>query len=370
MIKIAFVIDTIESPTAGTEKQLLMLIKHLDRTRFQPFLCVLRGSDWLDQQFDLCPLFVAELFSFKGVSGIRGIRDLSNYFIKEAISIVQVHFRDSSVAGILAAKMAKVKTIVATRRNQGYWYTPLELKLQKFLNRWVTIFIANSESTKQWTIQTEGLNPEKVIVIYNGLDLDEFYCGTNDQRSAFRDLLGFPKESIIIGIIANLRPVKSVDVFLTVVQIVLREISTARFVVIGDGPERDSLEKLADDLEIKGSGLFLGSRVDVPDILACIDIGVLSSKSESFSNAIIEYMASGVPVFSMDVGGAREALGDQAGVIFEQGDFIGMGKRIVEYVSSEPLTTFGCVGFDRSRDLFSRGMMICKYEKLCIGLSE
>ena len=125
MIKIAFIIDTIESPTAGTEKQLLLLIKHLDRRKFKPYLCVLRSSQWLREEFDLCELFNAEISSFKKPSAYLNIYRLSRFLRAERIDIVQTHFRDGSIAGILAARISGTKSIVGTRRNQGYWHTPV-----------------------------------------------------------------------------------------------------------------------------------------------------------------------------------------------------------------------------------------------------
>lgn len=365
MIRIAFVIDTIESPTAGTEKQLLLLIKHLDRTRFQPYLCVLRTSEWLEREFDLCPLFVAHIHSFKQMSSLRGIVRLSRYFRDEGIGIVQVHFRDSSIAGILAAKLAGVGVIVATRRNQGYWYTPRELMLQKLLNRWVSLFIANSENTREWAIRTEGIDPERIKVIHNGVDLAPFQQGTAERPAAFRAGLGFPADAVLVGIVANLRKVKAHDVFLRAAKNVAEKVPLARFVIIGDGPERPTLEYLCTELELNTHVRFLGKRTDIPAILACLDIGVLSSSSESFSNAIVEYMAAGLPVLTTDVGGAREAVDDGInGFIVPVGDFDEMGQRIIELLKADTIKEMGQESRKRSLERFALTSMIEKTEHL------
>ena len=335
MIKIAFVIDTIESPTAGTEKQLLLLLKHLDRTKFKPYLCVLRSSQWLQDEFDLCELYDADIQSFKKLSASRNIYKLSRFFRAEGIDIVQTHFRDASIAGIVAARIASVKAIVGTRRNQGYWYTPVELRIQKLLNRWVTAFISNSQSTMQWVMVTEGVSEEKINVIYNAVDLELFEGITSNDRIAVRNELGIPCDAPVVGIVANLRPVKGLDVFLLAAAVVNEQVPETQFVIVGEGEERQRLEDQAQEIGISNRICFTGRRADIPFLLGAFDVGVLSSFSESFSNAIIEYLAAGLPVVATDVGGCREAVeGSGNGLIVQSNDHESMAKSIVHLVKN------------------------------------
>lgn len=365
MIKIAFVIDTVESPTAGTEKQLLLLIKHLDRTRFEPYLCVLRSSKWIEEKFDLCSLFVAGIDSFKTITGLKGILRLSGWFNENGINIVQTHFRDSSIAGILAARFAGIKTVIGTRRNQGYWLTPVELRMQKFLDCWVTAYIANSQSTKQWMANTEGVDLKRVEVINNGFDFSIIETESDINRKEMRLSLGVAEDAPVIGIVANLRPIKDHATFLQAANIVHAQIPTARFLIIGDGSEKPVLQKQTEELKLTDTVIFLGARLDVPRILAACDIGVLSSRSESFSNAIVEYMAAGLPVVTTDVGGAREAVDDGInGFIVAIGDFEEMGKRIIELLKADTIKEMGQESRKRSLERFALTSMIEKTEHL------
>lgn len=374
MIKIAFVIDTIESPTAGTEKQLLLLLKHLDRTKFKPYLCVLRSSTWLREEFDLCELFDADILSFKKLSAYRNIYMLSRFFRAEGIDIVQTHFRDASIVGILAAKIAGVRTIVGTRRNQGYWYTPVELEIQKFLNRWVTAFVSNSQSTKRWVMDTEGVPEEKVTVIYNAIDFAPFDAITQNDRISVRNELGIPQDVPVIGIVANLRPVKALDVFLRAAALVNEYIPKIQFLIIGEGSERQSLENEAQKLGVSNKVCFAGKRADVPRLLSVFGIGVLTSNSESFSNAVIEYLAAGLPVVATDVGGCREAIaGGINGYIVPVGDWQKIGKWLIELIESGEIAEMGRESFRRSREHFSLMAMVNEtenlYEKCMAGAS-
>lgn len=375
MIKIAYIIDTIESPTAGTEKQLLMLIRHLDRSKFQPYLCVLRKSEWLEKEFELCPLFVADIYSFKRVKGLMGIRSLSKFLRKEGIDIVQTHFRDASIAGILAAKMAGVNVIIGTRRNQGYWLTPSDKIIQTFLDKRVTFYIANSQNTKQWQMETEGVAADRIQVIHNGFDFSVFETTTKNARQVIRTELNIPTDAPVVTIVANLRSVKDHATFLKAAQLVVRKIPEAYFLVVGEGPERPALEELCKVLDLQSQVKFLGKRTDIPAILRASDIGALSSKSESFSNAVVEYMAAGLPVVATDVGGVREAVDEGInGFIISVGDSTTMGKRILELLGANTLNEIGQENCQRCVERFMLTSMVEKsanvYERSLQGTNS
>lgn len=322
MIRIAFVIDTIASPTAGTERQLLFLLRHLDRGRFAPVLCVLQSSPWLETRYDLSPSHVVGVRSFRRPGDWRGIVRFSEFLRREEIDVVQTFFRDSGIAGTLAARLAGRPLVVGSRRNQGYWMESRgELLLQRLLNRWVSSFVANCRSTRDWAAAAEGIAAERIRVIYNGLEPDRFGGDPVPARAEARLRLGIPEGVPVVGAVANLRPVKGLDIFLQAAGLLRAEIPEARFVLIGDGPERRRLEHLAEALGVSERTTFLGAREDVPALLPGFDAGVLASHSESFSNALIEYLAAGLPVACTDVGGCREAVEDGAnGFVVPKGD--------------------------------------------------
>jgi L-malate glycosyltransferase len=332
-LSICLVIDTIDSPTAGTEKQLLLLIKHLDRAGFTPHLCVLRNSTWLNEKFDLCPLHVVGIDSFKNPISFFKLLKFSRLLREKRIDIVQTHFRDSTIAGIIAARLAGINKVICSRRNQGFWMNGREVAIQKFLNRWVTHFIANSVSTKDWVVQSEGVEPERVKVIYNAIDLTPYERLSVVDRLAMRRELGIADKTAVVGIVANLRPVKGVDVFLRAATFVRKQIPDVRFLVIGEGNERSRLEALSRELRIDDVVIFLGRREDIERILTAFDVGVLSSHSESFSNSIVEYMATGLPVVCTDAGGCREAIdGYGHGKVVAVNDHAELGAAIVSFI--------------------------------------
>lgn len=364
MIRIAFVIDTIESPTAGTEKQLLLLIKHLDRKKFIPYLCVLRVSSWLRENFRECELVDMGVPSFGRPSSYLNLFKFVTFLKAQKVDIVQTHFVDGNKVGILAGKLAGVKAIVSSRRNQGYWHNKREVLTLTVFNRWVTRFLANSENTRQWTITTEGVDSKRIDVIHNALEIERYNKGSQRECLAFKKNLGLPPDSILIGIVANLRPVKSIDTFLKAAKIVSESCPEAHFIIVGEGPERIRLEQLGVELGIASKIRLLGQRLDIPEILSCIDVGILSSKSESFSNSIIECLAAGLPVVCTDVGGAREAVEDGVnGFVVPPGDYKAMADKIVTILTLCTMAQMGQASRHKAEKLFSLSAIMQTYEQ-------
>jgi glycosyltransferase involved in cell wall biosynthesis len=363
MIKVAFVINTIYSPTGGTEKQLLLLLKNLDRNRFSPVLCVVQSSDWLEKEFDLCPLYNMGINSYRSPVTLGRFWKFVGFLKSERIDIVHTLFKDGMRLGIPAAKLAGVPKIIAVRRSQGYWMTPLDMKITKVLNRWVDLILANSHDTRQWTTKVEGFPLEKIQVIHNGIDLDPFASLPSDTRQRYRSQLGIPNDAPVAGIVANLRPVKAIDTFIRAAHLVTSALPSAWFVIVGDGDLDEDLRVLAMDLGVGERVLFLGRRTDIIPILSTFDVGVLTSTSESFSNAIVEYLAAGLPVVCTEVGGAREAVeeGDNGHVV-PVGDYAQLAKRLIEVLKDERGKVMGEVSRRKALNLFSFQAMLKRYE--------
>jgi L-malate glycosyltransferase len=328
-IKIAFVINTIASPSGGTEKQLLFLLQGLDRELFEPHLFCLYSNPWLDDHFSVCPLHILGINSFKNPLILQHLSAFAAFLRKENFSIVQTHFSDANMVGILGGKLGGVPVIISTRRGVPYYSNRAGLSILRLLNARATYFIANSLATRQWASVAEGISPDKIEVVHNGIDPDIYVQRGTGGRSC-RRALNLPQRASVVGIVANLRPVKGIEIFLRAAALVCSDVPDTYFLVIGEGKEEPKLKALAQDLGLGERVLFLGKRGDVPSLLNALDVGVLSSHWESFSNAILEYLAAGIPVVCTDVGGCREVVEDGCnGFIVAPGDAQGMAEKIV-----------------------------------------
>ena len=365
-LRVAFLIDTIESPTAGTERQLLLLLEGLDHREFEPRLCVLQPSVWLEREFLHCPVHVLGISSFNNPRSWWRVLRFAFWLRREKVDVLQAHFRDASMAGLPAAWLARVPMVVATRKNQGFWMRGSALRTQKILNYIPDVFVANSESTRQCVHRVEGVPLQMIRHIPNGLDFSIYAHVDHDLIERLRTSLLIPSDAPVVGIVANLRQVKRIDVFLQAAALVTPELPSTRFVIIGEGDERKSLEELAFALGIRDHVHFLGCRTDVPKILTMFDVGVLSSDSESFSNAVVEYMAAGLPVAATDVGGCREAFGDSpATVLVKPGDVEALAQAMIQLMKDNELRNLARIYHpQRVAEVFSHTSYVQHYEQL------
>jgi glycosyltransferase involved in cell wall biosynthesis len=212
--------------------------------------------------------------------------------------------------GALAGRMAGIGTIVTSRRALGThqdrhrWWTLFD----RVANRYSTLITANSQAVIVDTVQRDHVNPAKMRLIYNGLNLQAAQNVAED-RKVIRQGFGLKSDDVALVFVANLIEYKGhrelIDAF-------SRIHSTHPFVhlfLIGEdrGIGR-SLREFAESLGVAPWVNFLGRRSDVKKLLAAMDLGVMASHEEGFSNALLEKLAAGLPVLATDVGGNPEAL--------------------------------------------------------------
>lgn len=364
-IPVSYVISAITSGEAGTEGHLIRLIKGLDRKRFSPRLIVLQRSPWTDQQSDSdFPVEVLDIPTFKGAGGFKAIRKLRSLFCERDDKIVELYFTDAHFAGGIGAKLAKVPVILSARRNLAYQYGKKELLMSKTANPVVTRFIANAREVVNVISKTEGIAESRFQVISNGVNLDDFDHQT--QQMPPREYLAFCEGKSVIALAANLRPVKNVQGFLSAAFQVAEERPDVGFVIMGSGPDEQSLKSFANELGLGQRIFWAGSVPYTAPYLAQAQVGCLSSDSEGFSNAIVEYMAAGLPVVATRVGGAAECVIDsETGYLVGRGNMKSLASRIVEVLSDqENSRAMGARGRSRVEERFTFERQMTQYQEL------
>lgn len=303
--KIFFLVDFFRTINAGTERQLGHLLTHLPDRGYAVRLVSLQESPFLRHEVQaLFPKIAVDVLHARAdiSKSLPALFRLYSLLRRSRPDIVQTFFTAANSFGAVIAKMARVPAVITSRRDMGFNLTGLDMLVLKRANRFVNGVIANSRAVRSRAIEAEGIAPEKVHVIYNGLRFD-----APDSPSA----AGIRKRGgeKVVGIVANLnRPVKRVDLFIRAAGRLHREHPAASFWVFGDGPLRAGLERLASEQGLDSRLTFWGRRNDVHEFLSGMDIGVICSDSEGLSNAVMEYMAAGLPVVATDVGGNPELV--------------------------------------------------------------
>jgi len=341
-IKIVYLID--ELYVGGTEKQLLQTLRFLDRSRFEPTLICLRSSPYLEALELECRVMVLNVVSLRSFSALRKWIGLVRWVQKERIDILQTYFFDANLFGVLAGKMSGRVRILSCRRDMGYWVTPNLLWWLKRVNPFVDRFLVNSQAIERNLSVQERVNGERVDVIPNGVDTDYFSGVQQVAVETEKKTLSIPAASLVVGMTANLnRPVKRVELFIRAAGRVHAELPQAYFLVLGDGKLKPDLEALAKREGVEHNVIFLGLREDFLPYLAMMDVGCLTSDSEGFPNAILEYMAAGLPVVATDGGGVGELVqDDETGFLVPTGDVEAVASAILRLLKNAALReTFG-----------------------------
>jgi glycosyltransferase involved in cell wall biosynthesis len=301
-VRVCFLID--ELGKGGTETQLLALIRHLDRTLVSPYLCLLRGEGSWSRALEPsdCPVLRLDVRRLLRPRCAAEMLRFARFLRRERIDVLQPYFADSTYFGVLAGRLAGVRTIVRTRNNINHWMTPIHRRLGRLLNRSVTVTLCNSEAARQAVLADERPHPHSVIVIENGVDLERFAHIAPPRPDGAR------RGARRVGMVANLRPVKGVDVFARAAARVAASCPDVTFHVAGEGPHRPELERLIAEMGLSGRFTLHGRVDDIPAFLADLDLAVLSSHAEGLPNAVLEYMAAARPIVATAVGGVPSVV--------------------------------------------------------------
>lgn len=332
-IRLMLMIDRIGSNMAGTENQLLKIIAGLDPKRFEIHLVCLDNCPWFERHRAeiRCPTYLVEVNRFKSPGTYLNLLGLIRLIRQINPKIVHTFFPVANIFGVLAARAAGVREIVSSRRDYGEWMLPRYLFATRFANRFVKRIATNSEQVKRLTERVESFPVQAIEVLPNGIDLTHFSKLVPDE--ALKQALGIPGGGKIVGIVGNFRPMKRHETFLRAAAEVLKHRSDVHFLLLGEAflkGRQAHLEALAQSLGVSAHLYFLGRHPDVHRYLSIMDLGVNCSQGEGLSNAIMEYMAAGVPCVVSNSGGNPDLIShDVHGAVFKLDDHKGLAAEIL-----------------------------------------
>ena len=368
-IRVAFVTSAL--PRGGAERQLVDLVHHLDRRRFQSMIVALHGGAMISDVNGNVPVF-SNLGVWAGDP--RELIRLIRLFQIHRPQIVNVLGQDNSALwGRLAAKLTGVPIIVnsfhhsvphpSQRRKMAIYRM-----LNRPLDRWTKMFIAVSEWQRS-SLNLTNVQDDRLIVIHNGIDVQRF-TNNGARRDHVRRKLGLSFQTPVVGMVANLSPIKRHDVMIQALVKVCNQFPAVQCLLIGDGVLNNDMKKMAVRLGVDDRVHFLGTRQDVPELLSALDVFILSSDSESFSYAIGEAMMAGLPVVATDCGGPREIILDgETGFLVPTGTPTLLAEKIELLLRSPSLAAkMGEAGRRRIEQSFSLTTMVRDYEKLFLNL--
>lgn len=353
----------------GAQRQLLELVKGLDRRRFKPMVLTLRAGGALEEQFRKVPgirtISLKRYGRYDFVYPFRVLRLLRR--IK--VDVVQPFLTPATFFGLLPALLCRTPVKIVTERlasmksKEPLGYR-LYRKAEDFLSRFADWAVPNSEAGREHLMQ-RGIDPSRIVVIYNGVDLNRLTA--NDQAvQRVKQRLGVPSGGNVVGIMARLFPQKDHSTFLKAAALINEVIPDTRFAIVGNGPLRSYLEDLNQELGLATKTVFFGEQPDVGTYLSTFDIAVTTSESEGCSNSVLEAMAMGKPVVATDVGGNRELVSHgETGLLVPFGDAQAVAEAIL-YLIRHPqeARAMGQRAQNRITTQFSTEHMVHQYQAL------
>jgi glycosyltransferase involved in cell wall biosynthesis len=281
---------------------------------------------------------------------------------EKGINLIHTHNEKAQFYGSFAGLLAGVPVVHTKHgKNELDWRSRLRNSIAaKFCKK----IVAVSHDAAAECIQDEHIPAAKVMTILNGIDTERF-VRIADQ-AAIKNSLGLTPDVPIIGIVARLAHVKDHATLLEACKLLADNGRPFRLLVVGDGPLRGNLEKLAVSRSIHDLVLFTGSRNDIPELMNVMDIFVLSSISEGISLTLIEAMACELPVVATAVGGNPEVVVDgETGFIVPPKNPEALAERLLLLMANAELQKqFGKNGRQRVVNHFSLSTAAKHYTEL------
>lgn len=319
-ITVMHVINSLD--IGGTEKQLYLLLKHLDRQRFNPVVVSLsEGGAWVGPIKDL-GIDLVEL-KRRGSFEVRRLISLIGLLQRYKPTILHAWQSPGNLYGGLAGLFFRRSKSILSRRSLDD-YRGIRRLVDAFVHRRSNAVVCNSKALA--TGLSERFDGKlNCVVIYNGIETGQ--PSSRKQRLSIKKALGLPADCKVIGCVGRMVPFKNQRLVIDVAQDVLRHRSDCYFLLVGDGPLRSGLEAHARKLKVSDRVMFLGFRKDVADLLTAFDLFLFPSVNdtpdgevfgEGFPNAVMEAMLARVPCIASTESGADELFGDgEAGFLID-----------------------------------------------------
>jgi L-malate glycosyltransferase len=308
-VNLFLMVNTFE--TGGSERQFIVLAQNFALPQFRVHVGCISRRGSLAHNFPDAPQFPLGGSLF-GWQSLRTRLNLSRHLRRHQVQVAHAFDFYANLTLIPAAKLARVPVIIGSHRQLGDLMTPKQFRAQATAFRWCDAVVCNSQAAADRLI-ADGLSRNRIAVIGNALPADVFTTAPAvlpKRPGTFR-----------VGMVARMNHrYKNHSGFLRIAAGIHRRMPNVEFVLGGDGPLRQELEREAASLGLGASVIFLGDRQDMPAVLASIDVAVNTSDSESLSNVLLEAMAAGLPAVAYEVGGNSELLSPQRGTLIPAGN--------------------------------------------------
>ncbi len=312
--KILYIITLAEA--GGAQKYVFDLAKNLDKNKYEVAVASHgKNTDWLFKNLEAEKIQYYQLKNLRRkispIQDILAISEIKNLIKSFKPDVIHLNSSKAGVIGSLASK--KSNAIIVYTAHGFVFNEPMSqikrniyLSAERFSSKYKNTIISISNFDYNTGIKNNIAPKEKFTTIQNGIDINDFqFLSKNDARKQ----LGLSEKEIVIGTIANYYKTKSLNRIIDAASLITKQHKNAKFLLIGDGPEKEKLTKKIEELGLLNN-FFLGSMENAWSTLKAFDIFVLPSAKEGMPYTILEAMLAEVPIIATRVGGIPEMITD------------------------------------------------------------
>ncbi len=374
-IRVLHLVEHLE--VGGAERVIADLVRELDTSKIHSTVCLYRSMGLFSHAlqkaghsvFFLNKEIMASIRFFRPpfviLESIIFVIRLAHFIRKNKIQVLHSHMFSANMWGRLAALLAGRPGIIVTEHTTAGWQdSSKEILINRLLTPFTDRLVVVSQAVAE-TIEKEQQFPmERVVVIPNGIKTIAPKESKNIKKGVIPENL--PGAAPIIATVSRLVEVKRIDLFFQALKKCVDREKVFNCWIIGDGPERESLEKIAKDLELSDKVFFLGEREDVRYLLGHVNLLVNSSDHEGLPVSVLEAMIEGVPVVATNVGGTGELIEpDRTGILVEAGDVDGIAHGICRFLDNpEEARKIGIAGQAKIVEEYALDKIARRWEEL------
>jgi len=367
-IRLVFLTSVLDS-LGGSEKNIWDLVRNLPATRFQSYVLALKGGATLREIAKLG--IYAEDLAMDSILSPRGILKafkLLRFFRNEKIDILMTYHEDADIVGGLLGSLAGIPVIISNKLDMGYQVSWKLSLLYGYVNWCFTRFIAVSNGVKERIAKAQMIPLSRIEVIYNGTEIPDIV--PIKRTHYLHTLLRLPEHQRLVGMVASFRAIKGHEYFVRAAAKITQQYEDVDFIIIGyTGTDYyTKISALIAELGLHAKVHCMGHRKDIRALLQSLDIFVLSSLHEGFSNAILEAMAEGLPVIASRRGGNPEIVTTENGILVEPGDVDMLAAAITRLLANRTVRQeMGRRGLELVRNQFSLSRAVSHYQDLLLS---
>ncbi len=336
------------------------------------------NMDYLAAEFDVSPTLLPSMRRDPAPRDVKALVKLAWILRRDRPAIVHTHAAKAGTLGRAAAVLAfpiRSRRPVVVHTFHGHsltgYFSNRRARLFQQIERWLArcsdVLVAVSADVRDDLVRLRIAGSERFVIIPLGFDLSDFLDESSraERRAAVRAEMGIAPDEQVVTLIARLVPIKRVDRFLAVARRLAGQ-PRIRFVVVGDGEQRERLIGSPDAQELGDRLIWAGFRRDVADVCFASDVVVLTSDNEGTPVSLIEAQAAAVPVVSTDVGGVRSAVRNgQTGLLAARDDIQGLASAVSSILDDATRAAeLGAAGREHAKTAFGIARLLEDHDRL------